>query len=235
MASASSSSAATAGAREPREGDGGWRCEPPHRSRARARGPLGPSRPPSSSPIEAVEARRARCQPRPAWDRRSRARHGPSSRAFAPIMAAAVELRAPLCLGMAELRAPLRVARRRRRWAGSGRRARPSPRHGPTSQLRHAWPAAARGLASQLRCVPRPAREPAPPPARGGEDGEGPPWPRTEERRVRAAPGAGDGGARSGTGEWGCEERRRRGRAPGEQGVRGERQKREERWWPTCL
>ena len=156
-------------------------------------------------------------------------------RAAAPAMAAAARLR----LAMAELCAPLRVARRRRRRrAGSGRRARPSPARGPSSQLRHAWrcawPPPARGPASQLRRGPRPAREPAPPPARGGEEGEGPPWPRREERRVRAAPGAGDGGARSGTGERGCE-RRRRGRAPGEQGVRGGRQKREEWWWPTCL
>ena len=178
---------------------------------------------------------RACSPPRPQWDCRRRARHGPPLRSSAPAMAAAARLR----LAMLELCAPLRVARRRRRRrAGSGRRARPSPARGPSSQLRHAWrcawPPPARGPASQLRRGPRPAREPAPPPARGGEEGEGPPWPRREERRVRAAPGAGDGGARSGTGERGCE-RRRRGRAPGEQGVRGERQKREERWWPTCL
>ena len=133
---------------------------------------------------------------------------------------------------------------RNHRWRGGGEREREGGgkrrgRHAPWSPRaqarRCAWLPPARGPASQLRRGPRPAREPAPPPARGGEEGEGPPWPRREERRVRAAPGAGDGGARSGTGERGCEERRRRGRAPGEQGVRGERQKREERWWPTCL
>ncbi|KAG2637949.1 hypothetical protein PVAP13_2NG556203 [Panicum virgatum] len=142
---------------------------------------------------------------------------------------------APSRSGAAEARA----LAARWRLHGSGGSELASPSHSLSLQLRHAgrcaWPPPARGPASQLRRGPRPAREPAPPPARGGEEGEGAPWPRREERRVRAAPGAGDGGARSGTGERGCEERRRRGRAPGEQGVRGERQKREERWWPTCL
>jgi len=89
MASASSSSAAAAGAREPREGEGGWRCELLHRSRVRARGPPGLSRPPSSPPTEAVEARRARRQPRPPWDRRAPPRH-PAVRAPPPRVLAAV-------------------------------------------------------------------------------------------------------------------------------------------------
>ena len=113
MASARSSSVAAAGVREPREGEGGWRCELLHRSRARARGPPGPSRPPSSPPTEAVEACRARRQPRPPWDRRW-ARHGPPPRASAPIMAAAAELRAPCSTSW---RSPSRSGCRR---SGSG-------------------------------------------------------------------------------------------------------------------
>ncbi|XP_039797570.1 uncharacterized protein LOC120662502 [Panicum virgatum] len=90
-------------------------------------------------------------------------------------------------------------------------------------------------LASRLAATGTRAGETAPPPVQGGEErreeeSEGPPWTCREERRVRAAPCAGDwgarrgaseGGARSGAGEgvhWesrGCEEEDRRERGGG--------------------